>query len=338
MELVDIMTHLGTYVSLGKDIHHHHHHFVPPQSIPPNGPRDGSHTEQHSETIAPEAAAPTEEEDGGSDVSGDEEESAVQLRKLPTASRIEEIIMGFKDFLIKKSMPPNLVFVESEDDIALQKNVNLIFSEAVCDRQRLIESLKTVVLEENNLMSESQKKKVRTQKGKKLDVNQKEDIKKFFPRLISLMDVLLVRCDSAKAQQIGSSDPTVAHILFVMWENVLSKMGELFSVIVYGKDQGAFDLGAFPTNWNSIIKTNNKTIEEVRVSGQEINNARLELIQKLNKRDIDIANIQSKYADMVSQLKLKESQYTGNLHLLNSLTQTGPMVRKNIKNIEMHNN
>jgi hypothetical protein len=271
----------------------------------------------------------------GGSAEGDDldHEKLKDISRLPTASRIEEIITSLKVFNIKSAMPPKLIFTETAEDVALQDNVTMLFSDAVCDRLRLIESLKLVLLTENSLMSESQKRNIRKQKEKKLDTNQKEDIKKFYPCLVALMNVLLIRCD-AKAQQNTTADASVGHILLVLWRNVMSKLSEIFTVIVYGKDQGLIDLGTYPTNWDEIIKENNRIIQSVTISSRELNDKIFELNQKKNEGDRQIEEIHAKYADVISRLKLRESELTGVQHLLDSLTQVVEMVKKNKKYIE----
>jgi hypothetical protein len=340
---------LGTYVSArGSGVQKSNIHHAPQQHMPDDWAMyyqgDGGGDGNKSQT-KPKPSVSMNHGAGGvnfeddippTPVADDDDWNSEKLKdvsELPTSSRIEEIITSLKVFNIKSAMPPKLVFTETADDLALEENVRMLFSDAVCDRLRLIESLKLVLLTENSLMSEAQKKNIRKLKEKRLDANQKEDIKKFYPCLVALMNVLLIRCD-AKTRQDTTADATVAHVLLVMWRNVMSKLGEIFSAIVYGKSQGLIDLGTFPTEWAEIIKDHNKIIQSVTRSSREIKNKRLQLNQQINKRNEAIEAINEQYAVVDSELKLCESKYTGVEHLLDSLTQVGQMVKKNKRDID----
>lgn len=343
MEIPGIIQNLGTYVSSkGATPLPNHQHYAPqhPKQFEDwanmydkrsniLGSNPGG-SNQFEDDIPPNAT------DAHGVVGNEDDPNHEQLKEmsmLPTSSRIEEIITSLKTFNIRNSMPPKLVFSETADDLALEQNVKDLFSDALCDRLRLIESLKIVLLTEDSLMSESQKIAIRKLKQKRLDANQKEEIKKFYPCLIALMKVLLIRCEE-KIQRSTSADASVEHILLVMWRNVMSKLGEIFAVIIHGKDEGLIDLGTFPTDWHEIISENYKMIHSVERSGRKLNDERLKLNQEINKRNTEIAKINEQYAAIDSELKLCESSYAGNQHLLDSLTQVGQMVKKNRKAIE----
>jgi hypothetical protein len=161
------------------------------------------------------------------------------IKMLPTSSRIEEIINSLRNFKIQNSMPPKLEFTLTADDNGLEENVRMLFSGTLSMRLRIVETLKLVLLSENSLMSEAQKQSIRETKEKRLNSEQKQDILKFYPCLIALMKVLLIRCEGKGTQHSTTADATLDHILLVLWRNVMSKLSEIYAVIIYGKNQGS---------------------------------------------------------------------------------------------------
>jgi len=256
------------------------------------------------------------------------------IKMLPTSSRIEEIINSLRNFKIQNSMPPKLEFTLTADDNGLEENVRMLFSGTLSMRLRIVETLKLVLLSENSLMSEAQKQSIRETKEKRLNSEQKQDILKFYPCLIALMKVLLIRCEGKGTQHSTTTDATLDHILLVLWRNVMSKLNEIYAVIIYGKNQGFIDLGAYPTDLQEIIKDENKEIQHVTDKSRQIHDSICELTRKKNEGDKEIEAIQAKYADISSNLKLRESEYAGTQHLLASHTHIVQIVKKNKRDID----
>ena len=181
-------------------------------------------------------------------------------------------------------------------------------------------------------MTEKQKMDVRNMQNQRLRPEQKEDIKKFYPCLISLMHALLTRCDSKT--QVPNSDPAVSRIVLDVWRDVMSKLNELFHVVVYGNTKRLIDLGQFPTDWDEIIREKNDKIALILTSARENKNAQLSLVQALNERDHTIEDVKTKYADKDMLLKLNIANATGYKHAFEACTQVDKMVDGNMENIK----
>jgi hypothetical protein len=274
-----------------------------------------------------------EENVDGDDIS----EEIKTLQKLPNAHRIEEMIKKFKLFNLSLYLPPNLSYSKTPDDISLESNITKLFSDdVVCNKMQLIDALQRVVSYEDNLMSDAAKKKHRSAM-KSFTKQQRDDVKKFYPCLISLIDAILTRCDSDPQSQLSGQSAQVRKIVLDIWRGVMSDLGEIFAVIVYGKDKNLLDLGTFPTDLKQIVNERNKKISAITNAAREIENEKLLLKQTLNERDRQFEGLTAKFANQASQIKLDDAKSMGLKYRLDSVTKTGPMVIENLKRIEAIN-
>jgi hypothetical protein len=355
MEIAGILQNLGTYVSnkgSGRDNNvPDHRHYAQQYNHQPTPNHWTAHAEHPNHYVNVHYGGgagipiPNNIEKFEDDIpppapvkSADDEyshnEKLRDIKMLPTSSRIEEIINSLRNFKIQNSMPPKIEFTATADDVGLEENVRMLFSGTLSMRLRIVETLKLVLLSENSLMSEAQKQSIRETKEKRLNSEQKQDILKFYPCLIALMKVLLIRCEGKGTQHSTTADATLDHILLVLWRNVMSKLSEIYAVIIYGKNQGFIDLGAYPTDLQEITKDENKEIQHVTDKSRKIHDSICELNKKKNEGDKEIEAIQARYADISSSLKLRESEYAGTQHLLDSLTHIGQIVKRNKREID----
>jgi len=267
------------------------------------------------------------------DVSGENSnEDYKTLQKLPNVNRIEEIINKFQHFELQSILSklyPNLKYVEKNGDKSLQKNVQALFSGELCEKMMLIESLQVIVRREETFMSEREKAKFQ-RSTPHLHKEQKANLKKFYQCLVALIDALLTYCDS----DMNHREATVDHIVLDVWRGVMSDLNEIFSIIVFGKDTELLDLGSYPTDWTTIIDERNKKIASIKSAARDIEQSKIKLKDILNERDREIDNINAKYANQESQLKLYNSDAQGLAKSLEACTQVTPIVEENLKRIK----
>ena len=262
---------------------------------------------------------------------GDDKKETKALQKLPNVNRIKEIINKFQHFKLKTvllAQYPNLQYTEKSADVSLQSNVNALFSGELCEKMRLIESLQIIVRREETFMSEKQKAKFH-KKPPRLDKDQKADLKKFYPCLVSLIDALLTYCDPDTRREA-----TVDHIILDVWRGVMSDLNEIFSIIVFGKDTELLELGSYPTDWNMIINERNTKIASIKSAARDVEKEKIKLVEILNTRDREIDNIMAKYANQESQLKLYNSEAQGLAKSLEACTQVTQIVHENLERIK----
>jgi len=265
--------------------------------------------------------------DNGEDISEDEK----KLQKLPNAHRIQEIISKLKTFSIQKQLPNSLQYTLTDADKALESNIKALFADKVImEEVQLEDILLIIVSKEDKLLSEIQNRRIT--KKKKFTEFQKNGIKKFYPCLVALIDAVLTRCDSDPPQT--SENFHAVRVVLLLWKELISDLNELFKVIIYGKTQDMFDLGDFPISLSAIVNMKNKRISSITKAAGDEKREIIQLSEQLNQRDQKIKNVESEFANKVSEKKLKDAELLGLKKSLQSLTMVSQMVKINLGNIK----
>lgn len=261
--------------------------------------------------------------------------------RLPTTAHVKAMFKTLKDFTLSFPFYPSATdspMIPTNDpiDLKLANNIRKMFSSEENTKFNIekITDILSNVVDKDNMSLQFPKPRQNQNASEKKSNNTM--LKAFYPHLIGLIIAVsthtknLTNLFTIQGKLPNMQEKNRLHT----WIDVLNKLHDIRSIILYHNSQENNFLTESTATWEKIVADRNSTLHNLTSAIQtyDININQLE--QKINEKNKEISRIQAQYQDTENSLELIQSQKVSLQEKLSQLQDVSAIVDYNMTSLD----